>query len=160
MQSRPFEDVTERKNAEEALISANRQLNDIIEFLPDATMVIDKDKKVIAWNRAIEEMTGVSKKEMIGKGDHAYTVPFFGDRRPHLLDLIDAPDEELESRYQHVTKKGRHSVLQKLMIPVSMEVKGLMCLRPARLCTTHMETAWEPLNPSATSPNKGRRRKH
>ena len=100
------EDVTERKNAEDALISTNRQLNDIIEFLPDATMVIDKDKKVIAWNRAIEEMTGVSKKEMIGKGDHAYTVPFYGDRRPHLLDLIDAPDEALESRYQHVTKKG------------------------------------------------------
>jgi PAS domain S-box-containing protein len=100
------EDVTERKKAEEALISANRQLNDIIEFLPDATMVIDRDKKVIAWNRAIEEMTGVTKKEMIGKGDHAYTVPFYGDRRSHLLDLIDAPDEELESRYQHITKKG------------------------------------------------------
>ena len=99
-------DITERRQAEDALISANRQLNDIIEFLPDATLVIDRDKKVIAWNRAIEEMTGVSKKEMIGKGDHAYTVPFYGDRRPHLLDLIDARDEDLESNYQHVTRKG------------------------------------------------------
>ena len=100
------EDVTARKNAEEELVSANRQLNDIIEFLPDATLVIDRDKKVIAWNRAIEEMTGVSKKEMIGKGDYAYTVPFYGDRRPNLLDLIDARDEELESHYRHVTKEG------------------------------------------------------
>ena len=99
-------DITERRQAEDALISANRQLKDIIEFLPDATLVVDRDKKVIAWNRAMEEMTGVSKEEMIGKGDHAYTVPFYGDRRPQLLDLIDAPDEELESKYQHVTKKG------------------------------------------------------
>ena len=99
-----LEDVTERKNAEEALISANRQLNDIIEFLPDATLVIDKNDKVIAWNRAIEEMTGVNKEEMIGKGNHACNVPFYGDRRPNLL--IDAGDEDLESRYQHVWKKG------------------------------------------------------
>jgi PAS domain S-box-containing protein len=99
-------DLTDQKRAEDALISANRQLNDIIEFLPDATVVIDRDKKIIAWNRALEEMTGVSKKEMIGKGDYACMVPFYGERRPHLLDLIDAPDEELESRYQHVTRKG------------------------------------------------------
>ena len=98
-------DITERKQAEDALISTNRQLNDIIEFLPDATLVIDRDKKVIAWNRAIEEMTGVSKEEMIGEGDNAYTVPFYGDRRQNLLDLIDARDEELESRYLHVTRK-------------------------------------------------------
>ena len=32
---------------------------DIIDFLPDATLVIDCDGRVIAWNRAIETMTGV-----------------------------------------------------------------------------------------------------
>jgi len=101
-----LKDVTERKLAEDALVSANRQLKDIIEFLPDATLVVDKDKKVIAWNRTIEEMTGVSKEEMIGKGDYAYTIPFYGDRRRHLIDLIDADDEELESKYQHVIRKG------------------------------------------------------
>ena len=101
-----FLDVTERWRAQEALISANRQLNDIIEFLPDATFVVDKDKKIIAWNRAIEEMTGVSKEEMTGKGELEWTVPFYGEKRPHLLDLLDACDKETESRYQHVTKKG------------------------------------------------------
>ena len=99
-----FEDITERKNAEEALISSNRQLNDIIEFLPDATLVTDKDHKVIAWNRAMEEMTGVSKGEMIGKGDHAHSVPFLRDRRPNLP--VDTSDDELESRCRHVWRKG------------------------------------------------------
>jgi PAS domain S-box-containing protein len=99
-------DVTRQQHAEDALLASQQQLADIIDFLPDATCVIDREGKIIAWNRAMEEMTGVSKKEMIGKGDHACTVPFYGDRRPHLLDLIDAPDEEIESRYQHVTRKG------------------------------------------------------
>jgi len=36
------------------------ELADIINFLPDATFVIDKEGKVISWNRAIEDMTGVS----------------------------------------------------------------------------------------------------
>ncbi len=100
------EEIFERKRAEEKLIAANQQLNDIIEFLPDATFVIDKDKRVIAWNRAIENMAGVSKKEMIGKGDYAYTVPFYGERRPHLLDLIDTSDYDLESKYHNIRRKN------------------------------------------------------
>ena len=40
----------------------NRRLNDIIEFLPDPTFVIDSHGEVIAWNLAIEEMSGVSKQ--------------------------------------------------------------------------------------------------
>lgn len=99
-------DITERKRTERALIDANQRLNDIIEFLPDATFVIDKDKKVIAWNRAIEQMTGVSKEEMIGQGDHAYTIPFYGEKRPHLLDLIGVNDEIIESQYRYVKRKG------------------------------------------------------
>jgi len=35
---------------------------------------VDKEAKVIAWNRAMEEMTGVDRNDMIGQGDHAYTV--------------------------------------------------------------------------------------
>ncbi|HBD08602.1 MAG TPA: hypothetical protein DCZ69_10095, partial [Syntrophobacteraceae bacterium] len=100
------EEILERKRAEASLIAANQHLNDIIEFLPDATFVIDKDKKIIAWNRAIENMTGVDKKDMIGEGDYAYTVPFYGERRPHLLDLIDKSDHELESKYQNVRRKN------------------------------------------------------
>jgi PAS domain S-box-containing protein len=78
-------DITQRKRMQEASISAERRLNDIIEFLPDATLVIDKDGKVIAWNRAIESMTGVRSEEMLGKGNYEYALPFYGDRRPILI---------------------------------------------------------------------------
>lgn len=52
------------------LRESEQQMNQIIEFLPDATFAIDREGgKVIAWNRAIEEMTGGVKKEaMLGRG--------------------------------------------------------------------------------------------
>jgi PAS domain S-box-containing protein len=91
---------------EQALRASQRELADIIEFLPDASFVIDIHGTVVAWNRAIEEMTGIKKEDMIGKGDHAYTIPFYGGRRQQLLDLIDLEDEEISSRYQYVQRKG------------------------------------------------------
>ena len=52
-------EILHRQQAEDNLKAAYHKLSDIIEFLPDATIVIDKEKKVIAWNNAIEELTGV-----------------------------------------------------------------------------------------------------
>jgi two-component system cell cycle sensor histidine kinase/response regulator CckA len=100
-------EVADRKRATEALKKSESNLSDIVEFLPDATFVIDLEGKVIAWNRAIEEMTGIRKEEMLGKGDHAYTIPFYGERRRQLLDLIDVNDKKLESKYKSVQRKGK-----------------------------------------------------
>ena len=40
------------------LRESEQQMNQIIEFLPDATFAIDLEGRVIAWNHAIEDMTG------------------------------------------------------------------------------------------------------
>jgi PAS domain S-box-containing protein len=95
-------DTTARKRAE----AAEQQLADIIEFIPDATFVIDQEKKVIAWNRALEEMTGIQKREIIGKGDYAYSVPFYAKLRPIMVDLIGTDDPETEALYDRCEKRG------------------------------------------------------
>ncbi len=100
-------DITDRKKAEEALLGSEQRLMDIIDFLPDATFVIDRGGKVVAWNRAIEAMTGILTKDMIGKGDYEYALPFYGSRQPILIDLILKADREIESKYDHIEKKGR-----------------------------------------------------
>jgi PAS domain S-box-containing protein len=100
------EDVTELRIAEEqaaaqheALLESEHRLSDIIDFLPDATFAIDENGVVIAWNHAIEEMTGVSAEEMIGQGEYAYALPFYGKRQPMLIDLAFKDDPALRSRY-------------------------------------------------------------
>jgi len=99
-------DITERKRADAALREAQRRLEDIIEFLPDATLVIDKEGKVIAWNRAIETMTGIKKEDMLGKGDYEYSLPFYGERRPIIIDLALKMDEDMEKKYTTVHRVG------------------------------------------------------
>ena len=100
------EDITASNRTEQDLLIAHQQLEDIIEFLPDATFVIDKEKKVIAWNRAIEELTGVDKKDIIGKRDYAYSLPFYGKPRPILIDLVYTYDEETRAQYRYLERKG------------------------------------------------------
>jgi len=99
-------DISELKKTEITLRTSQQQLADIIEFLPDAVLVIDSEMKVIAWNKAMEELSGVPKEEMLGQGDYAYTVPFYGERRKNLFDLLDFSDAELEARYQNVIRRG------------------------------------------------------
>ncbi|MDD3654426.1 MAG: PAS domain S-box protein [Desulfotomaculaceae bacterium] len=91
----------------ELLYKTNKQLLDIIDFLPDPTLVIDRNKKVIAWNRALEEMTGVSKADIIGKGDYSYAIPFYGEARPILVDLIFSNDLSTELKYINVMREGK-----------------------------------------------------
>lgn len=99
-------DITSHKQAEIASQAAEQRLADIIEFLPDATIVVDKEKRVVAWNKACEILTGVKKEEVLGKGDYAYSKPFFGKKRPILLDMLDQPSHELENSYKYIVRKG------------------------------------------------------
>jgi PAS domain S-box-containing protein len=101
-----FNDLTDRKRAEIALRNSERRLSEIIDFLPDATFAVDLEGKVIAWNRAIEEMTLVPAEDIVGKGNYEYTLPFYGIRRPALIDLVLMPDAEIEKKYAFVQKEG------------------------------------------------------
>jgi len=100
-----MKEIGERGKAEEALRNSERQLADFINFLPDATFAIDLEGRVIVWNRAIEEMTGIKAKEMLGKGDLEYAIPFYGERRPILIDLVFKADEEIEEKYFFIHKE-------------------------------------------------------
>ncbi|MEN6620205.1 MAG: PAS domain S-box protein [Smithella sp.] len=99
-------DITERKQAEKTLQESQRRMSDIIEFFPDATLIVDKEGKIIAWNQAMETLTGVKKENMVGKGNREYALPFYGERRPLLIDLVLHPDREVEKRYTTIQKVG------------------------------------------------------
>ncbi len=66
---------------------SGRQLADIVDLLPDPTFAVDAAGRLIAWNRAIAEMTGVGPESMLGKGNRQYSLPIYGVRRPALIDV-------------------------------------------------------------------------
>jgi PAS domain S-box-containing protein len=78
----------------------------IIEFYPDATLVIDNEGTVLAWNKAMEDMTGVPAKDVIGRGDYEYALAFYGSRRPILIDLVGMPLDSVEAMYSEVRESN------------------------------------------------------
>ena len=105
-------EIENRRRTETALRESQRRLAQIIDFLPDPTWVIDRQGKVVAWNRAMEELTGVPAEEMLGKGDYEYALPFYGKRRPTLIDLVIDPQPRLEREYSHLTREGKRIVAE------------------------------------------------
>jgi len=94
-----------RKRAEAALLEQQKRLTDIIDFLPDATFAVDREGRIIIWNKAIEKMTGLSATDMVGKGEYAYSVPFHGETRPQLIDLIFEDNEDVILLYPHILRE-------------------------------------------------------
>jgi PAS domain S-box-containing protein len=118
-------DITAQKHAEEALKNSEKRLAELIDFLPDATMAIDLEGKIMLWNRAAEEMTGFKAADMMGKGDYEYAVPFYGERRPILIDLVLKSTENIEKMYPYVKREGE-------------KVIGESCTRSLRHNDAHM----------------------
>ncbi|MHB8164611.1 MAG: hybrid sensor histidine kinase/response regulator [Methanoregula sp.] len=113
----------ERRRTDDDLKESRQRMTDIVDHLPDATFAIDLDGKVIVWNRAMEEMTGVNKERILGTGDHSYALPFYGTRRPILLDLVLNDDEEIWKKYPQIIRKD-HKFISEIYIPILYGGKG------------------------------------
>jgi PAS domain S-box-containing protein len=99
-------EVKERQRTEKASLESQRRLAQIIDFLPDPTWVIDTKGKVIAWNKAMETLLDTPAEDMVGKGDYEYALPFYGERRPVLIDLVKDWDATYEEKYLSIRKDG------------------------------------------------------
>jgi len=104
------QDITERKKAEEEIKNSQQRLAQIIDFLPDPTWVIDNEGKVVRWNQAIEKLLNVKAENMIGKGNYEHALPFYGERRPVLIDLVRKWQPEYEEEYLSVKKEGNNLI--------------------------------------------------
>jgi formate hydrogenlyase transcriptional activator len=63
-----FTDIDERKQAEEALRQDERELRQLIDFLPQHVMVLDADGHLLEANQMVLDYTGHTLKEMRDKG--------------------------------------------------------------------------------------------
>jgi len=62
-----FQDITDRKRAEEALRDSNEKLTALFQSSPMAIITLDPDGNVTFWNPAAEKMFGWREKEVIGR---------------------------------------------------------------------------------------------
>lgn len=65
-------DITERKKAEEKLLLAYQEKNNILESIGDAFFAVDENWVVTYWNQQAEKVLGKKKEDIVGK--HFWTI--------------------------------------------------------------------------------------
>ena len=119
-------DITVRKSAEDALRQSENNLNAIIDTAPVPQFIIDKNHRVIRWNQALERLTGVKARAVLGTDRH--WSAFYPQRRFCIADFIvegmpdriavnyagkyqksdEVPDQyEVTDFFPHVGESGR-----------------------------------------------------
>ena len=99
-------DIAERQRAEEELRRTNASLDSIIENIPNMLFLKDaRDLRFVRFNRAGEELLGLSKADLIGKNDRdlfpGEQADFFAQKDREVLQgkvVLDIPEEPLQTR--------------------------------------------------------------
>ncbi len=101
------EDITEQKNTEDQLFESSQRLKYQFENSPLASIIWNKDFKILEWNEAAERIFGYKENEVKGKICKNLLTP------PHLLNEMDNlrrtlffKSETFKNTNQNITKNG------------------------------------------------------
>lgn len=83
-------------------------LSQIVEGSPIPTFVIDKEHVVKHWNRACENLTGISAKDIIGT--NRQWMAFYAEERPVMADMV-VGDSLGEETFRYYGDKHRKSAV-------------------------------------------------
>ena len=96
-----LEDITERKQAEEAIRESRERLNTILKTTAQGFWLNDKDDNLMQVNDAMCEILGLSKEEIIGR---------------NFFDFLDEENREIVREQNRMRKKGMHSMYEIALI--------------------------------------------
>ncbi len=98
--------IWEHRQAEIALSESETRLSHIIMGSPVPTFVIDRDHVITHWNAALERVSGITGRRMVGTKDQ--WMAFYSEERPVMADLIvdNVSEEKVSDYYSGIFKKS------------------------------------------------------
>jgi len=95
-----FRDITDRKQAREALQKSELKLKQAIQGNSFPTFIIDNNHIITHWNKACESLTGFSASEVVGTKKQ--WLVFYAEERPVMADVIvdEATEKEIAGYYE------------------------------------------------------------
>ncbi len=110
------------------LVDSRRYMENILERLPVPTFVLDNSHRVVEWNRACHELTGIAPQDILGKPVwEGFSLDEEGSMADKLLDNPDVLYEKYSESIISMTDSGSFSVeamLPKLKGGVRASIKA------------------------------------
>ncbi|MEZ5584866.1 MAG: PAS domain S-box protein [Candidatus Competibacteraceae bacterium] len=103
-------DITERKQAEEALAKSERNFRTLAENLPDNIIRYDRQGRAVYLNPALEKLLGIDAKDRIGKRIREYHATGIYESYAQAIDQVLATGEALEFEFAIPTQSENTSV--------------------------------------------------
>ncbi len=124
------QDITERKEAEEAVRERERMLRSIATSARDAVIMIDNRGNISFWNEAAFRILGYSAGEVIGKNCHELLAPsrYIDDYRKHFPKFQATGEGPVVGKTQelHALRKDGVEIPIELSLS-SVKIKGEWC---------------------------------
>ena len=142
-----YQDISDRKKAEEQLAEQKAFAELIIENAPSMILVYDVNLNIIVWNKKSEEHTGLKKAEVLGK--HTFDV-FPEYNNEHWLSVINSVLKDGKSlhypiiEFQHMKGFGESWVMP--LLNIKQQIIGLLSITRIITETVEMTRALEQKN--------------
>lgn len=110
-----IQDITERRQSAAALEEQKEFAESLMLNSAVPAFVVNTERRVVIWNRACEELTGIRAEEMLGS-DSAWKA-FYKAKNPVLADIIiDGPPDQMPDSYLDFGKSS--------FIPEGLQAEG------------------------------------
>ncbi|NCP85872.1 MAG: hypothetical protein CO094_11900 [Anaerolineae bacterium CG_4_9_14_3_um_filter_57_17] len=129
-------EITSLKEAELALRVSEEMYRSIVEQLTDGFALLDASGQILEWNRAMEEMTGILRKDILSKPAwkiQAILAPDSNleDVDTHYLALIHKVLDDETGQYVHApvqstirNLRGEELYIQQIIFPIRTETSA------------------------------------
>ena len=108
-------DITERKQAEEALHKSEKLFQSLVDNILDAVLIIDWKGKILLANKAAAELGGFkSEKEVLGLNALDFIHPSYKASVIKDLALVKLDKGEFFKTYKMVTKNGEERWIESI----------------------------------------------
>ena len=141
------EDITDRKEAEEALKESRAQIKSILDASPLGIFLKDKDRRYTIVNQAFCEIQGASAGEVIGRSGDDFLRPDLGERAARE-DALLLDRGGLYNAEWSVPAAGGHRHFSSLKFPVLGEGRRIVGLGGIVTETTDKKIAEQNLRES------------
>lgn len=114
-----FQDITERKKAEQELVQSRAQLRLLINTIPDLVWVKDPEGVYIACNKKFERFFGATETEIVGRTDYDFVDKALADFfRQHDRNAIDQDKPSVNEEWLTFASDQHHGLFETIKTPM------------------------------------------